>query len=229
MPQVSDVRLSDAGELAVGDRDCSIPAAPTAWGVAYSLNAESEDDGELWLGLDCGAAAVLVSCLVGGPVGSGSQRSSLTAIEERLIAGLVEAVMGEIAAIYLNAAIAPEGGRRMQQWVAPADRELEVLQCVLSDGLVQGQLWLAALQSGTKPRGFWSGSGSAAVQITAGLAAEGLGDDEVNALSPGDLIVTDVPADSDLTVRIAGIPKYSGHLTLHGDRRAITLTDKSDM
>jgi len=65
---------------------------------------------------------------------------------------------------------------------------------------------------------------SAALEVTASIEAGELDAAELDALADGDVIVTDLPTDGELIVRVAGIPKYAGRLKLADGRRIIEIT-----
>ena len=50
--------------------------------------------------------------------------------------------------------------------------------------------------------------------------------DQLSALEIGDVISTDVSVDGEVTVRLAGIPKYIGQLSTVDGKKAITITRK---
>jgi len=47
--------------------------------------------------------------------------------------------------------------------------------------------------------------------------------EDLAALAPGDIVPTDTPADGEVVVRLAGIPKFAGQLGSSGGKRAVTL------
>lgn len=65
------------------------------------------------------------------------------------------------------------------------------------------------------------------VQITVDAADADLSDEDLEHLAPGDILMTDLPADGEVSVRVAGIEKFVGKLAAGNGRRAVHITARS--
>jgi len=63
------------------------------------------------------------------------------------------------------------------------------------------------------------------LELAVCLPAE-IGPDELAQLAPGDVLITDSPADGEVVVRLAGIPKYAARLGSADGHRAVRITRK---
>ena len=66
---------------------------------------------------------------------------------------------------------------------------------------------------------------SGPLELAVCLPAE-IGADELAQLAPGDVLITDSPADGEVVVRLAGIPKYAARLGSADGKRAVRITRK---
>ncbi|MFP3937833.1 MAG: FliM/FliN family flagellar motor switch protein [Phycisphaerae bacterium] len=66
------------------------------------------------------------------------------------------------------------------------------------------------------------------VQITVDTSDTNLRGGDLENLAPGDILMTDLPADSEVAVRAAGIVKFVGRLAAGNGRRAVHITGRAD-
>ena len=68
----------------------------------------------------------------------------------------------------------------------------------------------------------------ALLEVTAAIEGVRLDDAELAELAAGDLLVTEVPADGEVIVRIGGIPKFAARLGTADGRKLLTITRRLD-
>jgi flagellar motor switch protein FliM len=198
---------------------CRLPMATAAAG-----GAGEGGGGQLWLGLSAGAAYAAVDRLLGGG-GEGGHipERPLTAVERGLMRPLAEAARGSVLEAWPaeGAALAPLRGEAR----APGGDEGEVIAAFTleMDGR-GGAAWLTLPSGALRPPAADARKPRQSVELSASLPQTPLPVEELTRLAPGDLLATGAEADAEVTVRVAGIPKYVARLGRHGGRRAVTIT-----
>jgi flagellar motor switch protein FliM len=66
------------------------------------------------------------------------------------------------------------------------------------------------------------------VEIAVDAGDGGLRSEDLRDLAAGDILVTDLPPDGEVTVRVAGIAKFVGRLVASHGRRAVHVTRRAD-
>ena len=62
------------------------------------------------------------------------------------------------------------------------------------------------------------------LEITAAIDSLALDAADLDAMEAGDILDTELPADGEVLVRIAGIPKFAGRVKIVNGRRVVTIT-----
>jgi len=213
---------------------CHILAArePTGPG-ADTPRGPGEPIGHVWLDMQRRVAFVLVDALLGGSEGLYLPDRPLTAVERGLLRYVIDA-----AAECLTQAWCCRGGRRVGFEVLDAgglgapgggghvDRPVTVLTFHLAVSGQGGALRLCLPETLLRPSdGRGGGPGTRGpLEISVVTSEVTLQSSELAALSLGDILTTDTPADGEVVVRVAGIPKFLGRLGTCDGRRAVTIT-----
>lgn len=157
----------------------------------------------------------MIDSLLGGP-GDGSYLPSraLTVIEQRLLSRLASAA-GQCL-----------GGDLPTAPPRDSDRPGIVLDFLLSVGESSGAVRLFLPEDPACSHHSTPSVGLVEISVTAGEMSLEVG--ELAALAVGDILTTDAPGDGEVTVRVAGIPKYRARLGACNGRRAITILGPID-
>lgn len=192
------------------------------------------------LGRAAGAAAVcfspeiafpMIDRLLGGP----GERTyvpvrPLSAVERRMLGRIAQLAGESLSAVWPGGA----GGRfdagageflARDLAAGDADRQVVVVAAALSLGPHVGAMRVC-FEGRLAERAADSHRGGP-LELSVSLAAE-IDPDELAGLSAGDVVLTDSPADGEVIVRVAGIPKYAGRLASADGRRAVTITRRLD-
>jgi flagellar motor switch protein FliM len=187
-------------------------------------------DAPAWIELPRGVAFVMVDLLLGGrQAGRYVPARRLTEIERRVllrVIGLAAGAMGR----FLPGRVGIEFRAGMETPLpsesppgAPATVatfELEILGQVGTMRLCV----LAGPEEAPPLGGARAGDGP--LLLTVASEEIDVSADELATLAPGDIVVTDTPADGEVIVRVAGIPKFAARLGACDGRPAITITRK---
>ena len=176
-----------------------------------------------------GLALGLVERLLGSSAASGGQVRPLTGVERSVLSHLAEAVALSLSAAWPVAArpafrvrsapVGPPGDGGDEQ-VIVATFELSYADCVGTMRLgVCAEAIGPALPSEAGGR-----SGSARLELSAGLEGITLEQADLDGLEEGDIIATDVATDGEVIVRVGGIPKFAARLGVTAERRFLTIT-----
>ena len=208
-----------------GDQFCALLRG-LAYGHMYSWTlGAGGDEGRIWLGLDADAAAAMIDVILGGrPYQGASGRRDLTAIDRRLLARVVDRAAGLVAGL----AGIPQPLPRRQAEQMP---EPPAVAAVCFDLDIGGAMWLfvdGELCGGPKsdPTGRTPRAKGGPIELSATLNVSEIAADQLAGLEVGDVIATDVSVEGEITVRLAGIPKYVGQLSTVDGKKAITITRK---
>ncbi len=177
------------------------------------------------------AAFALIDTLLGGDMGGYVPDRAVNETERRLLcrtaAEAVEALCRRVwcdnsGLISVDSTDAPDQPDRPSEPVVVARTELSL------DGAI-GILRLAI------PRGVLEGSDrkdrpcpDKLVQIAVEASDPNLNPEDLAELAPGDILITDLPADGEVRVRVAGIDKFVGRLAAGNGRRAVHITGRTD-
>jgi flagellar motor switch protein FliM len=197
-----------------------------AYGRMYSWTLDSGDEGCIWLGLDTVAAAAMIDLILGGrPYQGVSGDRALTAIDRRLLARVIDRAGGLVAS--LAGIPQPLSQRQIDQ----APELLPEVSAVCFDLEIGGAMWLfvdSDLHTDQKLDAGKAGhrAKGGPIELSATLNVAEIAPDQLAALEIGDVISTDASVDVEVTVRLAGIPKYIGQLSTVDGKKAITITRK---
>lgn len=189
----------------------------------FAFATNSPKAGYVWVAVGDQAARMIVDGMLGG-AGKTVDSPLMTGIEQRLVArwgSLAGQVVAEIGPGLISRDLPAD-----QESILDADggsvygltyelsvgQELSTVHLFVSDHLLALE---PQRQASTGP-----------LKLTATFTAEVASLQDVESLSPGDILATDIPLTSELTVRLAGIPKFSGQLQLVDGGKAVTLTSK---
>ena len=197
-----------------------------AYGRMYSWALDSGDDeGRIWVGLDTVGAAAMIDVILGGrPYQNKSGSRALTAIDRSLLAAVVDRAAGLVAGL----AGIPQPlarGRTEQMSEPPAvaagcfNLEMGGAMWVFVDGELCGGAKSAS--AGRTPQ-----SKGGPIELSATLNVPEIAPDQLAEIEVGDVISTDIAVDGEVTVRLAGIPKYIGQLSTVDGKKAITIIRK---
>lgn len=191
---------------------CSFAYGPTGAGADTAAR--------VWLGLDAAGAGAVLDVLLGGSSGAEDTRPAKpTAIEGRVLGRVMDMAAEALADIW-----PPLGAlRRLEN---PGRPECEMTSLVRFDlGIGGARGVLAAFIAGTILADA-SDRMTGPIELSATFDAGTIGEDELSALGAGDVIVGDAKVDGEVTVRLAGIPKFAGQLSIADGRKAVTLKRK---
>jgi len=185
----------------------------------------------VWVDADRGVAFALIDALLGGREGAYVPDRALTGVERGLLRHVVDLVAESLGQSWpgdrtqsfevvddeSGCAVAP--GRGEQPVTVAAFRlglagQTGALRLCLPEAL------LSAQRNGAQPQRRIAGP----LEISVVTAEIDLSQAELADLSAGDILMTDTPADGEVIVRVAGIPKFRGRLGTCDGRRAVTIT-----
>ena len=207
------------------DQFCGVLSA-LAYGHMYSWTLGPDgDEGRIWMGMDAPAATAMIDVILGGrPYQDASGRRALTAIDRRLLARVVDRAAGLVASI---AGIPQPLTRHEAQQIS----EPPAVAAVCFDLDIGGAMWLfvdgelcGGPESDDNRRTPRAKGGP--IELSATLNVPEIDADQLADLEVGDIIATDVSVEGEITVRLAGIPKYIGQLSTVDGKKAITITRK---
>ena len=197
-----------------------------ACGQMYSWTPESDrNDGCIWVGLDPTAAAAMIDLMLGGqPYQSPDGARPLTAIDKRLLGRVADRAAGLIAGLAgIDQPLSQHQGQQMG--------DLPEVSAVCLDLEIGGSMWLFAngeLTDGPSADSHRNGSSSKGgpIELSATLNVAEISPDQLAELEIGDVISTDAAIDSEVVIRLAGIPKYIGQLSTVDGQKAVTIKRK---
>lgn len=184
--------------------------------------------GEVWVDVGSEIAHPMLEALLGGASGrSAASDRLLTAVERRLLRRLPQAVGECLSSALAPAGVSVELPQRPAASKAAPGGPVAVLTFRLSrhgaDGAMRvampAGLLEAMLPAGEAELGRW-----AAIELSAALPDTSLPASEAATLEVGDIVTTDTPPDGEVTVRLAGVAKFTAKLGACDGRRAITIT-----
>jgi flagellar motor switch protein FliM len=197
----------------------------------YTLTARSSRGGpesEVWVDVGGEIAHPVLEALLGGGGGRvAATDRPLTAVERRLLRRLPQAVGECLTAALVRAGVSVELSQPSVRSGAAPGGLAAVLTFRLSSRGADGAMRVALpaalveamLPAGLAQRGQW-----AAIELSAALPDTSLPASEAAALEVGDILTTDTPPDGEVTVRLAGVAKFTARLGACDGRRAITIT-----
>jgi flagellar motor switch protein FliM len=198
-------------------------------GIARGMGSES-----IWLEFTPPLAAAMMNLLMGGdtkrPPSSQRFASDLERALLRPIAQLVaEALVAAWPVPSVKVSLA--GGETMDPSVTRYgdDQVLALLSFLVRLPGLGGTMRLAVpaelMESLTLRKTFPDARGQA-LELSAALPEMNFPAEELGCLGPGDILLSDVPADGLAVVRLAGIPKFVAHLGCWGSHRAIHISGR---
>ncbi|MBT3202424.1 MAG: hypothetical protein HN350_21200 [Phycisphaerales bacterium] len=196
------------------------------YGRTYCWAPEPDrNDGCIWVGLDATSAAGMIDLMLGGrPYQSATGQRALTAIDKRLLGRITDRAAGLIAGL---AGI----DQPLQQRPDEQTPDLPEVSAVCMDLEIGGSIWLFAcgeLTGGSNGQAASSTSGfkGGPIELSATLNVAEISPDQLAELEIGDVISTDAAIDSEVVIRLAGIPKYIGQLSTVDGKKAVTIKRK---
>jgi len=195
--------------------------ASLACGFAYGpAGAGGDAAARVWLGLDAAGAGAVLDALLGGLHGAEDARPAKpTAIERRVLGRMMDMAAAALADVW-----PPLGPLRRLENPARPEREMtSLVRFDLGIGGARGAM--AAFIAGTILADT-SDRMAGPIELSAAFDGGTLGEDELSTLGAGDVIVGDAKVDGEVTVRLAGIPKFTGQLSIADGGKAVTLERK---
>lgn len=183
----------------------------------------------VWIEIDRGLAFVMIDALLGGDHGAYIPDRALTGVEH----GLLRHVIDEAGTCLAEAWSGP--GSVSFETVGPGaaagpgplghvDQPVTVLTLHLAMSGQSGTLRLCLPRSLFSPGGAEPRRSGGPIEISVVTAEVALSSSDLAGLSAGDILTTDTPADGEVIIRVAGIPKFRGLLGTCNGRRAVTIT-----
>jgi len=199
----------------------------------YRLSrGETPDASQVWVEITPPIAFPILNCLLGGASDDAFlPRRPLTNIERRLLTRVVELIgaslslawPGQDKPSFVAEPLTTEAtaGARDEQALAVSfefgvDRQGGMLRLCMD-----GQ-FMPAIASPVRPAGRIEGP----LEISASLTELPISPADLVGLSAGDILATDSPADGEVVIRVAGIPKFVGKLGICNGKRAVTIVRK---
>jgi flagellar motor switch protein FliM len=174
-------------------------------------------------------AFALVDALLGGDEGEYVPDRPVNDTERRLLSRVLEEATGELcrrlSARDISWRAAAQANEPPPEPRRPGE-ELLVVRVRLSLGNATGTLRLTLPRAAFPAVG--EDGGENFVQIAVDAGDGGLRTEDLDDLAPGDILMTDLPADGEFTVRVAGIAKFVGNLAASHGRRAVHVTRRAD-
>ena len=206
-----------------------LAAGAPAPAAAQADGAEATD--RVWVDADRGVAFALIDALLGGREGAYVPDRALTGVERGLLRHVVDLVAeslghcwpGEQSRLFEvvdDASPHPAAPGRPEQPVTVVTFRLGLAGQTGALRLCLPESLLSARRDGVPPRRRTAGP----VEISVVTAEIELSQAELADLAAGDILMTDTPADGEVIVRVAGIPKFRGRLGTCDGRRAVTIT-----
>ncbi|MGC9453881.1 MAG: FliM/FliN family flagellar motor switch protein [Phycisphaerae bacterium] len=206
-------------------------ASMQAGGAVMLLKAHrsgpSAEPTEMLLEISPAPAFALIDALLGGEGGQYVPRRPANETELRLLSR----VANEPARRFLQSVL-PGGSAPAVVEAEPAPAEPQkpaesvlVVRIALTVGQSAGTLRLAVPRA-LFPQVGEGQRGENLVQITVDATDANLRSEDLRDLAPGDILVTDLPADGEVAVRVAGIAKFAGRLAAGNGRRAVHITNR---
>ena len=185
----------------------------------------------VWVDADRGVAFALIDALLGGREGAYVPDRALTGVERGLLRHVVDLVAESLGQSWPGErprsfeviddtsghAVAPGPG---EQPVTVATFRLGLGGQIGALRLCLPEALLSDRHDGARRRRRIAGP----LEISVVTAEIELSQTELNGLSAGDILMTDTPADGEVIVRVAGIPKFRGRLGTCDGQRAVTIT-----
>jgi len=188
--------------------------------------------GRVWVDADRSVSFALIDALLGGTEGVYIPNRALTDVECGLLRHVIDAVaasLGESWPGEVERAFEVVGDEPCSQphGDGEAHEPVTVLAFHLDLAGQGGTLRLCLPQSllpGRTEREQAERMPSGPIEISVVTAEIELSTSELADLSAGDILMTDTPADGEVVVRVAGIPKFGGRLGTCNGQRAVTIT-----
>jgi flagellar motor switch protein FliM len=186
----------------------------------------------IWLEFTPALAGTMVNCLLGdNSTEALSSRRSVTPVERRLLRQIVQQLADALAATWTApppraASVAEDYGLTGADGDCGLEQSLAVLSFSVSLPGQVGTIRLAmseTLLESMLNRQVPAGGPKKSLEVSASLAEMLVPSDELTALAPGDILMTDAPAEGQAVVRLAGIAKFAGSLGCWGGRRAVSV------
>ena len=189
--------------------------------------------GTAWLEFSPGIAFAVVDSLLGGrQVRPYVPARGLTDIEHRLVHRAAERAGRALAASWptemaLRLLPPEESYQPARPRVDEDEPKLLVLVFEVSHRGQHGTLRLAVPTelAPCEPDAPPPAEEDALMEVSAALHEFRVDPDEIARLAPGDLLLTDCRRGDPVTVRVAGIPKFTGRLGAADGRRAVTISE----
>jgi len=179
-----------------------------------------------WMELPQPIALAAVDRLLGGPGDAeNTPQRALTAVERRLLRQMLDVVRRELCE-HLQSAAGQDSAKSLD---SPDRAVVATLELTLGGHVGAMRLCVGADLLKLPPSAQANASAKLG-PIELAVTLESPGQEQPglpDKLAAGDIIASDVPADGELAVRIAGIPKFTGNLCAADGKRAIRLTDAS--
>ena len=243
------VRPAGAGVLAAGQfvETLQEPTCCYRAGVIGPADAdEPAPAGTAWLEFSPGIAFAVVDSLLGGrQIRPYVPARGLTDIEHRLVhraAGLAGRALATSWPTEMTLHVLPPEesyqptrrgskpgvtGLETSPHVDEHDPKLLVLVFEVSHRGQDGTLRLAVPTelAPCEPDAPPAAEEGALMEVSAALPEFRIDPEELAQLAPGDLLLTECRLDDPVTVRVAGIPKFTGRLGAADGRRAVTISE----
>ncbi|MCY2924198.1 MAG: FliM/FliN family flagellar motor switch protein [Planctomycetota bacterium] len=198
-------------------------AAETVPPCLYTLEAAGQSGG--WVQVSPSVFFPMLDCLLGGDgTRAGGPERAMTYVERqlgrRIVERIAQAVQQELGG---PEGLIPRSGETPQP-PPPGQPFLEISFAVRL-GEQAGMLRVAMdprsvgslpLPEGGRPLGI--------MELTVTSLETPVPAEELTALAPGDILATEIDANQDVVVRLAGIPKFVARLGSYEGRRAVTIT-----
>ena len=184
-----------------------------------------------WVEITPSIAFPILNCFLGGASDDRFiPQRPLTTIERRLLLRVVQAVLQGLLPAWPQQpapALVPDGDTALPS-TPPVGEARRVMTASFDFALDRQAGTLRLCLEGSCLPQLCSpisavGQKESVLEISAALPEADLSPQELAALAPGDILMTNEPLDGEIVIRVAGIPKFIGRLGTCNGRRAVTI------
>lgn len=211
---------------------CHILSGRPAAAGAAAHGGEQTTRHRVWVDADRSISFALIDALLGGTEGAYIPNRALTDVERGLLRHIIDAIAAGLGESWPG-----DDGRTFEvlgdepcdgpQAEGQAHEPVTVLAFHLDLAGQGGTLRLCLPQSllpAHAERDQAARTPSGPVEVSVVTAEIELSTSELADLAAGDILTTDTPADGEVVIRVAGIPKFGGRLGTCNGQRAVTIT-----
>jgi len=211
---------------------CHILSARRPDAGALPNAGEQATHHRVWVDAERRVSFALIDALLGGTEGAYIPNRALTDVERGLLRHIIDAVAASLGEAWPGdegRTFEVVGSERCDEPPAAGQAHEPVMVLAFRLDLAgQGGALRLCLPQSLLPahaeRNQAARTPSGPIEISVVTAEIELSASELADLAAGDILMTDTPADGEVVVRVAGIPKFGGRLGTCNGQRAVTIT-----